>query len=636
MAGTTGGYAGKFLRVNLSTRSTDTDVLPDAELRKWVGGTGTGTRYLYSEVPPGVEWSDPANPVFIATGPMAGTTISGSGTFSVVFKGAMTNMGGATQANGYLGAFLKFCGYDGIFLQGACDRLSYLLIKEDGVELRDASHLAGKTSWEVEDLIREEFDVSPRQMSVFSIGPAGEHMVRYAGFVGDRGHIAAHNGIGAVLGSKKLKAIAVARGKLKVPIHDTKRLSVSVEALFGAASTFGGGSIYNWGTAGGVSNAAKGGWLPVKNYTTNIYQEHEQVSGQYMRTRFKQRKHPCWACRISCCRMLEVTEGPYKGFVGEEPEYEAVATFGPQIGVTDAGAVVMLSNEADKLGLDLNETGWVLGMAIELHEKGLLNTGDLDGIDLRWGNPEAAREMMGRIARREGFGSVLAEGAKRAAEQIGGDAPSMAIYTLKGNTPRSHDHRGRWSEMFDTCLSNTGTIEATFGGVQTVRLGLPPLQKAFSPEEVSTAMGQFNGWHQFEDCLGACRFTVTSAQLAVEALNAITGWDFTVDETLTVGRRVVNQLRAFGFRHGLQPELERPSPRYGSTPVDGPVAGVGISSHWNEMVRNYRQLMGWDVETGKPLPETLQALGLGSLISDLWHSPVEMPLRSGLPTSERT
>lgn len=613
-----GGYAGKVLRVNLSTGGIGSESLEADELRKWVGGTGIGTRYLYNEVPPGLAWSDPDNPVFLATGPMAGTTISGSGTFSVVFRGAMTDMApGATQANGYLGAFLKFCGYDAIAMKGACERLSYLLITDEGVQLQDANYLAGRRTWEVEDAIRQEFGVSAQQMSVFSIGPAGENLVRYSGLVGDRGHVAAHNGLGAVLGAKKLKAIAVARGSKRVPVHDAKALGVKVDELFQAASTFSGGSIYNWGTAGGVSSAAKGGWLPVKNYTTNIYEEHEQVSGQYMRTHFKHKKHPCWACRVVCSRMMEVTEGPYKGYVGDEPEYEAVATFGSQIGITDAGAIVMLANEADKLGLDLNETGWVLGLAIECHEKGILNTADLDGVDLRWGDAEAAREIMNRIANRQGVGDLLAEGAKRAAERIGGEAPNMAIYTMKGNTPRSHDHRGRWSEMFDVCLSNTSTIEATFGGVQTQRLGLPPLQKPFSPEEVSTATGQFNGWHQFEDCLGACRFCVTDAHLAVEALNAITGWDFTVDEAISVGRRAVNQLRVFSFRNGLRPELERPSPRYGSVPVDGPVAGVGIGTHWDSMVRNYRQLMGWDPENGKPLPETLRGLGLEYLIAGL-------------------
>jgi aldehyde:ferredoxin oxidoreductase len=612
------GYAGRALRVDLTSGAIGVEELDGPTLRRWIGGTGLGTKYLIELCPPGTAWDAPENPVILATGPLAGTKVSGTGTFSAVFKGPMTDQAGATQANGYLGAFLRQNGYDAIVLTGRAPRPTYLLIRDGGAELRDAGHLWGVDTWKVEDVLRAEHGATEKGMSVFSIGPAGERLVRFAALIGDRGHVAAHNGVGAVLGAKNLKAIATARGKAPIQIHDPQKLNSLIEPFFVAASENRTSSLYQWGTGGGVSNAAIGGWLPVKNYTTCEFPEHAQVNGQFLRTHFKIKNNPCWACRMGCCKLIEVTEGPYAGTTGEEPEYEGLASFGPQVGVTEAGAVVSLCNEVDAHGYDINEGGWVAGFAIEAFDRGLITREMLGGLEPRWGDPESIRELMRKVAYREDFGDVLAEGVKRAAEHLASqghpEALEIGVYTLKGNSPRSHDHRGRWAEMFDTCLSNTGTIEATFGGIQTQRIGLPPQRNRFDPVEVATLSADFNGWHQFDDSLGICRFCNTHAGLAIEVLNAITGWDMTLDEAMTIGRRIVNQLRVFNFQHGLDPSLERPSPRYGSTPVDGPAAGIGIAEHWPSMVRLYRERMGWEPETGRPKPETLEKLGLAKLV----------------------
>ena len=246
--------------------------------------------------------------------------------------------------------------------------------------------------------------------------------------------------------------------------------------------------------------------------------------------------------------MITITEGPFKGYVGEEPEYEGFAAFGPVIGVTDVTATIFLANEADRLGVDVNEAGWTLGLAIECYEKGLLTSEDTDGIELTWGNYEAVNQMLHSIAIRKGFGDMLAEGAMRVAQRIGGEALSFAIHTMKGNTPRGHDHRGNnWSMGFDTCLSQMSTDEG-----RSVRrpadLGLStslaPGSDA-SPEETLAWDTQFKGASQFEDCLGVCRFTCrTDLKLHAQAVSAATGWDFPTEEAMAVGRRVVNLLRA--------------------------------------------------------------------------------------------
>jgi aldehyde:ferredoxin oxidoreductase len=312
---------------------------------------------------------------------------------------------------------------------------------------------------------------------------------------------------------------------------------------------------------------------------------------------------------------MRVSEGPYQGFVAEEPEYEAFAAFGPQIGQTDAGAVFVLTDLADRLGIDVNETGWVLGWVMECYERGILTKKDTDGIEMNWGNVESVRRMLYKIANREGIGDLLAEGVKRASEEIGGEAVNMAVCTRKGSTPRGHDHRGRWSEMLDTCFTNTSTIEATFAGVWPHELNMPPVHDIFSPWEVPTINALVNGWHIFEDCVGVCRFNLKSPELLVEALNGATNFGLSLSEVTKIGKRIVNTLRVFNLRNGLTRDMEAPSPRYGSTPVDGPAEGIGVMRYWDSIGKIYYRLMGWDPDTGKPTAKTLRDLDLEDLIS---------------------
>lgn len=607
------GYAGRLLRVDLSSGELLVEPIDSDSLRKYVGGTCLGARYLYAEVPAGVGWSDPENRMILASGPLGGTRISGTGTFSAVFKGAMTNLSAATQANGFLGAYLRMAGFDALILQGRAPRWCYLFIHEGGAELRDAWELLGLDTWEVGEVVSAQLGLKLRtQLSVFGIGPAGENMVRFAALVGDQGHVAAHNGIGAVLGSKRIKAVAVARSKGGIPFHDPRRFNELVKELFEVVTPFAGGIFYEYGTGGLLGGIYNGGVLPVKNYTTNLLPQYERLTGQYLRTHFEDRPNPCWACRVSHVRLMEVTEGPYAGVVGEEPEYEGLAGMGSNIGVTDPGAVVMLSNLVDRLGMDINESSWLVSWLMECYEKGIVTTEELEGIELRWGDPEAVARLLRMVAAREGPGEQWAEGVMRASQNLGRGSEELGIYTLKGNTPRSHDHRGRWFELLDTCLSNTGTIEASWGAPPSLP-GKPTLEDPFSPEQVARVNALTSGWRQFEDSLGICRWCCMSPPLVVEAVNAATGWGLDLEEALTIGRRGINLLRLFCFRHGLDVSTEWPSTRYSSTPTDGPVEGKGMRPYFADMRRTYWRYMGWDEESGHPLPKTLRELGLENL-----------------------
>lgn len=608
-----GGYIGKMLRVDLTHERVSEETLDRDTLRQYIGGAALGAKYLYDEVPATVKWSDPENRIMFFTGPLSGTRIGGTGIFSVISKGPATNMAGISQANGYFAAYLKFSGFDGIIVQGRARRWCYLHVHDGTAEIRSAEGLVGKDTRETEKVIKGGLT---GKSSVYAIGPAGENRVRFACIAGDHGHVAAHNGLGAVMGSKKLKAVVAQRGEGKVPVADPKRLSTLAKALARHTDKVM-PTLSSGGTAEGYPILYRFGQLPVRNYTTNVFPEYKKFGPDYLRTEFKNTPTTCWACRFAHCRITEVTKGPYKGYVGEEPEFEGLAAMSSVIGQTDPGATVMLGDTIDRLGLDVNESGYMIGWMMECYEKGILKKDDLDGLEMRWGDAEATLAMLKKIAYRQGCGDRFAKGVKRSAEEVGGAALRCAVYTMKGATPRGHDHRGRWSELIDTCVSNTGTIEAGPGVPIVKELGHEPPSDPFDHMEVASKNALVNGRRILEDSLAVCVLANQDLKMEVEAVNAATGFDYTLEEAMDVGRRAVNVLRLFNFRHGLTKAMEMPSERYGSVPIDGPHAGKAIMPHWEQMRSNYYTKMGWDPETGKPLPETLESLGLGDLVADL-------------------
>lgn len=607
-------YAGRFARVNLSSAQVQAELVDRSELRRYVGGTGLGASYLYREVAPGTGWDDPDNCLIFASGPLGGTRLAGAGSFSVVTKGPLTNGGTSSQANGYFGAFVRFSGFDGIVVRGVAEDWSYLYIHDGKVELRDARHLVGMDSWETELAIKKELGKGERELSVFGIGPAGENLVRFAAIVGDRGHVAAHNGVGAVMGSKRLKAVAAARRGAAVPVSDKEGFSALARDMIEQTKNHPLYSlVYKYGSSVMAPRNAAIGVLPVKNMTTNLFPDPERFSAEDYRQRHHMKWTPCWACPMRHCHTMTIKEGPYAGCEGDEPEYEAWAAFGPLIGQTDIGAALMLSDLTDRLGMDCNETGWLLSFVMECYESGVLTRNDLDGLEMTWGNAEAARALLQKTARREGIGNVLADGVKRSAEAIGGRALEIGAYIKKGHAPRGHDHRARWTEILDYATSGTGTIES----------GPIPVAEPFNPKAVAAAVAG-GKIRLFVDSLVTCMFPTrtmveSSAPHMVPLLNAATGWDFTYEEACTVALRIANLLRVFNLRHGVGagPDVEAPSTRYGSAPVDGPVKGISIMPSWEPMLDEYYALMGWDRSTGQPLPKTLKDLGLGECIADL-------------------
>jgi aldehyde:ferredoxin oxidoreductase len=456
---------------------------------------------------------------------------------------------------------------------------------------------------------------------VYSIGPAGENLVKFAAIQGDYGHVASKNGVGAVMGKKKLKAVAIVKGTKSLRAADYRAVVQCADDIGHELKTDPSSkSLYEYGTLPGVVNLGRLGALPIKNYTTNVTDvDMSQWEAPKLREGFDHRGHQCNACGMHHCHMQVIRSGDFKGQVVDEPEYEGWSGAGWAIGATDQQGISWLNTQLDRACLDVNEFGWMCGWVMECQERGLITKEQL-GFELKWGDIKGADRLVQMISRREGFGDVLGEGVKRAAERLGGAAKDAAIYTEIGSAPRGHDHRARWDEMLDTCTGSTGTLESGVP-VQLAELGLPTRINPFNGEEVARQVVGLRGRRNFEDSLGICIFTGrTRIENLCRALGAATGWYYTFDEAMRFGRRTAAILRAVRLRCGLGPEVEKPSKRYGSTPHDGPAKGQAVSAQWDNMIDIWYSGVGYDRKTGKPLPQTLKDLGLDWLSKDLWGS----------------
>jgi aldehyde:ferredoxin oxidoreductase len=620
------GYAGRILRVDLTKKKTWAEPWGPDQMRELIGGIGLGAMILYRETGTrggkNVTWDHPDNRLVLATGPLAGLPVWGTGGLTVVTIGAGTNGPTSTQANGFFGTNLKYCGYDAIAIQGQSKDLVYLYINDDVVEIRDAKHLKGLDTWETQGALNAETGLSGHQLSVYSIGPAGENCVRFAAIQGDYGHVASKNGVGAVMGKKKLKAVAIVKGTKALRAVDPRGVMQAAADISHDLQTDPlAKSLYLYGTLPGVVNLSKMGALPIKNYTTNVAPpEIAEWEAPKLREGFDHRGHQCNACGMHHCHMSVIRSGDNKGKIVDEPEYEGWSGAGWTIGVTrDRDGVAWLNTQLDRACLDVNEFGWVCGWVMECMEKGYITEKQL-GFRLNWGDIKGADRLIQMISRREGFGDILAEGMKRAAEKVGGPAKDCAIYFEKGASPRGHDHRARWEEMLDVATSGTGTME-TGNPVHPTEVGQPARINPFDGEQVAHYVAGLRGRRNFEDSLGVCIFTTrTRLENVCRALSAATGWNYTVDEAMRMGRRTAAINRVVSLRCGNTPDLEKPSKRYGSTPVDGPAKGQAISEQWDKMIDIWYRDVGYDRKTGKPLPKTLRDLGLDWLVKEVWGS----------------
>lgn len=612
-----GGYQCRLLRVNLSQGVIRSEDISADILRSFIGGTGLGIYLLYSGVPAHTEPFAPENKLVFATGPLTGTLVPGSGTYAVISKSPLTGYAAAAQANGFFGARLKAAGYDVLVVEGASITPVYLYVGRNKTELMPAEFMKGKGVFETESKLRGRHGEKgfERCISVAAIGPAGENRVKFAAIGSDDGHMATSGGLGAVMGSKNLKAVVV-EGDGPVPIH-TDRIGAFKSAVLRwreeAGATGLGKLVHEKGTLGFFKPYHDKGWVPVKNLTTNQLPEKAlaQMDWEYMRNDlFEKSPRSCHTCTFNHCHMVRVRKGRFEGLVGEEPEYEILAGYGSNWGVHDPGAVTMFNRLIDDLGMDAKETSFLLSMLMEGVEKELLDKDDLDGIDLGWGNIEAVERLLKKISQREGVGDLLAQGVMRTAAGLGCGLDDIAVYVKQGNAPHLHDLRTRWGTLFTQIISNTASQE----GMDMTARANPELgftePTRYPDEYLAFVQSKTGPKRQFEECLLFCYFQACSLKHMVDTFNILTGGEFSVEDCLAVGERVINLLRMYNIREGLTMKDDRYSRRLGQSPVDGPGAGKSIDATFEQIRAVYYQAMGWD-QNGVPKPVTLNRLGLG-------------------------
>lgn len=610
-----GGYMGKILRVDLTDKKMKEEKLDENLAKKYIGQLGIGARIMYDEVPPEIDAYHPENRLIFITGPFTGTSVQSPSNFEVISMNPITGYNIAVgNSHGFWGPRLKFAGFDGVVIQGAAEKPVYLWVHEGEYEIRDASRIWGKAdTFETEDLIKKE--LGQEKASVAAIGPAGERLVASACIENEHGHIAAKGNIGIVMGSKYLKAIAV-YGKEKVPVANPDQFrELAKKWREESFKTMLGSLVDSLGTAGYLSAVHELGDLPTKNFLTGVFPEHEKLSGQYIREKFKLKPNPCYGCSLKHVHMMEITEGPYTGFVGEEPEYEDFSNLGSNIGITDPGAVIWLTDYVDRLGLDGNWAGTIVGWAMEAYEREILTKEDLRGLELNWGDEKAAAELLRRIAYREGIGDILALGLKKGPEKIGGkEATEFAVH-FKGETQHAHDARAIWNMFLGLCVAGAGPRWEMGMEADTFDMG----EGRFNTEGTAEGVRNTQILKLFQDCLGTCWFGFAHMDTMVEAYTALTDWPLSVDEAHVIGERIVNLQRAFNVRHGFKPEFDLDvSPRLLEPPPDGGAKGVTIAPYLEGMVKEYNQVMDWDWKTGKPSKSKLKELGLEDVSKDLW------------------
>lgn len=624
-------YMGKICRVNLTTGEVTNEFPEESVLRRFIGGEGLGAYYVYKEVEADTEWDEPGNIITFMSGPLGGSP-GPTGTICVVSKGALTGELVGSQANGKMGAFLRFCGYDGLIIQGKSDKPVYLHITEELVELKDASDLMGLDTWKTEEEIEKEIGKSEDEMSVMSIGPAGENLVRISSMCADRGHMVAHNGAGAVMGAKNLKAVAVERGTQEPPYADLSNLHQKIYEVLQEKSIPAGADFVRFGTARAIVGNDNAGILPVKNYTESDgspYYIHD--GSRYDRTGIFKKEHmPCWGCMFRHCHKITVTKGKLKGMVGEEQEYEGSAELGPNLCMKDAEEAQMLGNLVDFLGMDVNAIGYILSWLMECYEKGIATKADLDGIEMEWGSYEACTAVIRKIAYRDGIGDILADGLHVAAEKLfGGEGRDCGVYVKKGVVPRGHDHRQTFNHLLDTCTSSIGTDEVAQLFPNNVAIGLPADTDKTTPEGCAKIVAACyrDSMKMFTDTFPGCYcgFIASNSDDMLKILRAAVepDWEISRDEIHKTGLRIATLMRAFCIRNAkIKKEEEWPSARYGSAVLKGPLEGKSILDIYPELLTCFYREMGWDEETGAPLPETLRELDLDFVIKDLWPEAV--------------
>ena len=616
-----GGYAGKMLFVDLSNSSIKETELPERMCREFIGGYGIGIRVLYEQMKCGVDPLGEDNVLGFVTGALTATSVPGSGRYGVVTKSPLTGAWGESNGGGTMGPELKTAGFDALFFKGVARKPVYLLLKNGVAELKDASGLWGKDTYETEDRIHQE--TGDGKLKIASIGPAGEARSLLAGIVNEKGRIAARSGVGAVMGSKNLKAVAVKGGTKIIPIADRAKLKQAQERFLSIirASEFAKG-LSAAGTGGALSFLLSIGDSPVKNWrmtgAESMPTANKLDSGNM--DKYKKSIYSCHACPIRCGAIIEQKEGRF-AIPGEmhRPEYETLAALGSLLVNDNQEALIKANDICNRYAIDTISTGTAIAFAMECYENGLIGQEDTDGIELVWGNADAIVALTEKIAKREGFGAVLADGPTKAAERVGKGSEQYAM-AIRGKGLPFHDPRmspaGGTAMIIDANPGHhmnsqiTGMLENGVPVGSNPALQFPKMNAFSDFDKKGQIYAAGTAYHQLLDDAGMCAlYTVnTTPPDLAELISGVTGWDFGWEEALKAGRRVLTLRQAFNAREGITPDKIDLPGRIKNELL--PVAtGAPPKIDFQALKVGFFSAMGWDIKTGMPFMETLAEFG---------------------------
>ena len=607
-------YSGKLLCVDLTTRRWWTEPLSEEEVRRYLLGSGMAARMLWRDLEPERDALDPASPLFLMPGLLTGSFVPAACKTTVCGRSPLTGIWNESTVGGYWGAELKFAGYDGLRIVGRASEPVYIWIRDEEVEIRPAGHLWGLDTYQTWERLREETDPRAR---VACVGPAGERLVRLASvmFEGPDARAAGRGGMGALMASKALKAVAV-RGHGRLSYHDEERLRRLVRED-NARIRDNSVGMAMLGTAGGVPRAEAKGDFPLRNWRDGSWPEGAaRVSGQAIAESILTGHYRCFACPIGCGLEVHLTQGPYAGVKGHGPEYETIAGFGGMCLVDELDVVVAANDLCNRYGLDTISTSAVIAFAMEAFEKGLISPKDTGGLELTWGKGEAVLEMVRRIAQREGLGDLLAQGVRAAARKLGPKAEEFAIH-VKGMEVPYHDPRAFVSMAVNYATSNRGAchLEAlTYWCGYGARIEGIDVPEPHDPHESRGAARLAFDYQNFLSVfnpLGLCKFIAKAGvgpRHVAQWVNAALGWEWDAREVMLVGERLFNLRRMINVGYGVSRSDDTLPRRFLEEPrPDGGAAG--ILPKLKEMLSEYYALRGWD-EEGKPSPKKRHELGL--------------------------
>lgn len=593
------GYAGKILRVNLSKLSFKTSPLSEDLKKLYIGGNGFGVRILYDEVGPGVNPLSPENKLIFATGPLCATPVPTAVKFGVFAKSPLTGILGESYSSGFFSEQLKLAGYDVLIVEGCSDKPVYLKIVDDEIEILNAEHIWGKTCWEAEDIVRR--DLGEKQLGVLTIGPAGENLVKFACITSDRYRQAGRCGLGCVMGSKKLKAIAV-HGSSELRVHDPDGLLEVSKTLAEEAR---GGRVRHhsvYGTMGTLEIANAQNALPTKNWMLSYFEAADRINAEYMIKNTLVKSVGCLnKCPIRCGKYNEVRSGPYKGTTVVGPEYQTAYALGANCLIDDFEAIIKANALCDELGIDTITGGCTVAFAMECFEKGIISKEDL-GFELRFGDPDALLKTLELIAYRKGIGDLLAEGSRKAAEKLGVEEAAVHV---KGLECPGYDARILKGTALQYAVSSRGACHLR---ARAQVLELTGAVNGFEIEGKGRLVKEREDLFTLFDCLVICKFAlpIFDMESLTKAYYCATGIRLKGEELLQTGERVTNLERLFNVREGITRKDDTLPRRITSSKQ--PI--FTSKEELDSMLDEYYKARGWSLDEGIPTEEKLRELKL--------------------------